>query len=192
VTQVYEPFSQKPGASFHILLRATGDAMRLAEVIRREVLAVDPEQPVANVRSMDQVVAGSLKQDRFSVGLLGVFALLALLLAAVGIYGVMAYSVTERTHEIGLRMALGAQRSGVLKLVLAQSMRVVLAGTAIGLASSLLLTRLIASLLFQVKAVDPAILAVVALLLLAVALTAAWLPARRASRVDPMVALRFE
>jgi ABC-type antimicrobial peptide transport system permease subunit len=126
------------------------------------------------------------------VGLLGVFALLALLLAAVGIYGVMAYSVTERTHEIGLRMALGAQRSGVLKLVLAQSMRVVLAGTAIGLASSLLLTRLIASLLFQVKAVDPAILAVVALLLLAVALTAAWLPARRASRVDPMVALRFE
>ena len=126
------------------------------------------------------------------MGLLGVFALLALLLAAVGIYGVMAYSVTERTHEIGLRMALGAQRSGVLKLVLAQSMRVVLAGIVIGLASSLLLTRLIASLLFQVKAVDPAILAVVALLLLAVALTAAWLPARRASRVDPMVALRFE
>jgi putative ABC transport system permease protein len=138
------------------------------------------------------MVASSTTQDRFMVFLLGLFALLALLLAAVGIYGVMAYSVTRRTHEIGIRIALGARQSGVLKLVLGQGLRVVLLGVGIGLAVSLLLTRVMATLLYQVSATDPVILASVSAVLLGVALTAAFVPARRASRVDPMVALRDE
>jgi putative ABC transport system permease protein len=190
--QVYEPFLQKPSASFNVVVRGLGDPMHLAEAVRREVLEIDRNQPVSRVRTMDEIVARSMTQDRFSLFLLGLFAFLALTLAAVGIYGVLAYAVTQRTHEIGIRMALGAQRGGILKLVLGDSARVVLLGVGIGLGASWLLTRLMASLLFEVAATDPAIFAAVSVTLLGVALAAASIPARRASRVDPMVALRYE
>jgi predicted permease len=190
--QVYEPFFQKPSSSFNLVVRGVGEPMRLAEAVRRQVLAIDRDQPVSKVRTMEEIVARSMAQDRLSVFLLGLFAFLALVLAAVGIYGVMAYSVTQRTHEIGIRMALGAHRGGILKLVLGQSLQVALLGVGIGLAASLLLTRLMASLLYEVKTTDPVIFAAVSAILLGVALTAAFVPARRASRVDPMVALRYE
>ena len=190
--QVYEPFFQKPSNSFNVVVRGLGDPMHLAEAVRRQVLAIDKDQPVSNIRTMEEIVARSVTQDRFSVFLLGLFAFLALVLAAVGIYGVMAYSVTQRTHEIGIRMALGAHPRGILKLVLGQSLRVVLLGVGIGLAATLVLTRLMASLLYEVNATDPVTFVAVSAVLLGVALTAAFVPARRASKVDPMVALRYE
>lgn len=190
--QVYEPFLQKPSNSFNVVVRGLGDPMRLADAVRRQVLRLDKEQPISNVKTMKDVVATSLSQDRVSTFLLGLFAFLALILAGVGIYGVMSYSVGQRTHEIGIRIALGARQSGILKLVLVQSLRVVLIGVGIGLGASLLLTRLMATLLFDVAATDPVIFAGVSIVLLGVALAAAFVPARRAARVDPMVALRYE
>jgi putative ABC transport system permease protein len=190
--QVYEPFFQKPSASFNVEVRGLGDPMQLAETVRRQVLAIDKDQPVSKVLTMDEIVARAVTQDRFSVFLLGLFGFLALALAAVGIFGVMAYAVTQRTHEIGIRMALGAKRGGILKLVLGHSLQVVLIGIGIGLVASLLLTRLMTSLLYEVKATDPAIFAAVSATLLGVGLVAALVPARRASKVDPIVALRYE
>ncbi|SPE35609.1 Macrolide transporter ATP-binding /permease protein [Candidatus Sulfopaludibacter sp. SbA3] len=190
--QVYESYFQKPANSFVLVVRSSGNPLQLAEAFRHEVLALDKDQPVSSIRTMNELVAASLAHDRFSTFLLGLFAMLALVLAAVGIYGVIAYSVTQRTHEIGIRMALGARPSGILGLVLAQSLRVVAIGAVLGVGASLLLTRLLASLLFEVKANDPVILAAVSGLLLSVAVAAAFLPARRASRVDPMIALRCE
>jgi len=190
--QVYEPFLQKPSNSFNVVLRAAGNPMHVAEAVRHEVLAIDKEQPVSNVRTMEELVARSVTQDRLSAFLLGLFAALALGLAAIGIYGVMAYLVTQRTHEIGIRIALGAHQRGILQLVLEQSLRMVLLGLGIGLAASLALTRVLGNLLYEVKPSDPLIFIAVFILLLDVALIAAFIPARRASRVDPMVALRYE
>ncbi len=190
--QVYEPFLQKPSNSFNVVLRAAGNPMHVAEAVRHEVLAIDKEQPVSNVRTMEELVARSVTQDRLSAFLLGLFAALALGLAAIGIYGVMAYLVTQRTHEIGIRIALGAHQRGILRLVLEQSLRMVLLGLGIGLAASLALTRVLGNLLYEVKPSDPLIFIAVFILLLDVALIAAFIPARRASRVDPMVALRYE
>jgi putative ABC transport system permease protein len=190
--QVYEPFSQKRSTSFNVLVRGAGEPMRLAEAVRRQVLAIDKDQPISNVRTMGEIVARSVAQDRFSVFLLALFAMLALVLAAVGIYGVIAYSVTQRTHEIGIRIALGAHQRGIVKLVLGQSVRVVLLGVGIGLAASVLMTRLMASLLYEVKPTDPVTFVVVSVVIIGVALAATFDPARRASRLDPMVALRHE
>jgi putative ABC transport system permease protein len=190
--QVYEPFFQKPSNSFNVIVHGPGDPIRLAEAIRRELLSLDKDQPVSSIRTMEDIVASSVTQDRFSAWLLGCFAVLALLLAAVGIYGVMAYSVAQRTHEIGIRMALGASQSGILKLVLGRSLRVAIFGVLLGVAGSLLLTRLMAGLLFGIKPNDPVVFAAASAVLLGVALTAALVPARRAARVDPMAALRYE
>jgi putative ABC transport system permease protein len=190
--QVYEPFFQKPSNSFNVVVRTVGDPSGLAEALRRQVLEIDKDQPVANIRTMEDIVSLSLTQDRFSASLLALFALLALVLAAVGVYGVIAYSVTQRTHEIGIRIALGARRQEILRLVLGQSLRLALCGVGLGVAAALLLTRLMTSLLYDVKANDPAIFAAVSTVLLGVALVAGYLPARRASRVDPMVALKYE
>jgi putative ABC transport system permease protein len=153
------------------------------------VQALDQDQPVYNVRTMDNVVANSLGTRRVSMQLFAVFGCAALLLAALGLYGVMAYSVTQRTQEIGIRMALGAQRSDVLALVIRQGMTLTVTGVIVGLAGAFALTRLLANLLFGVAATDPLIFVVIPLLLLCVALVACYLPARRAARLDPTVAL---
>jgi putative ABC transport system permease protein len=141
---------------------------------------------------MDEIVSEAVARQRFSMLLLGVFAGLALVLAAVGIYGVMSYSVAQRTREIGIRMALGAKSSDVLKMAVGQGLRLVFAGIVIGLAAALILTRVMASLLFGVSATDPATFATISLVLFSAALLASYIPARRATKVDPMVALRYQ
>ena len=164
----------------------------LASSVRSVVWEIDRDQPVSNISTMEEVLSESIARQRFSMLLLGVFAGLALLLAAVGIYGVMSYSVAQRTREIGIRMALGAQKGDVLKLAVGQGLKLVLVGVAVGLVASLVLTRVMTSLLFGVGANDPATLAVISVFLIGVALFASYIPARRATKVDPLVALRYE
>ena len=188
--QIYVPHAQDSQWNFMgLVIRTSGDPAAFAAILRREVQALDQDQPVYNVRTMDNVVANSLGTRRVSMQLFAVFGCAALLLAALGLYGVMAYSVTQRTREIGIRMALGAQRSDVLALVIRQGMTLTVTGVLVGLAGAFALTRLLASLLFGVAATDPLIFVVIPLLLLCVALVACYLPARRAARLDPTVAL---
>jgi predicted permease len=190
--QVYEPFAQKPWPGFHVLLRAPSNPMHFAETVRREVRAIDNAQPISQARLMEEVLASSLTRDRFSVFVLGAFSCLALILAAVGLYGVVGYVVTQRTNEIGIRIALGAEPRGIQRLVVVQSLRMVLIGLGLGLAGAGVVTGILRSLLYEVKPRDPMTFAVVTLLLVVVALAAAFIPARRAARVDPVLALRAE
>ena len=188
--QIYVPHAQDPQWNFMaMVIRTAGDPAAFATTLRREVQALDKDQPVYNVRTMDDVVTNSLGTRRVSMQLFAVFACAALVLAALGIYGVMAYSVTQRTQEIGLRMALGAQKSDVLGLVIRQGMILSVIGVIVGLAGALALTRVIGNLLFGVTATDPATFVAIPLLLLFVALLACYLPARRAARLDPVRAL---
>jgi putative ABC transport system permease protein len=175
-----------------LVIRADGDPAQLTPAVRREISGIDPDQPVSDVRTMNQVMAETVGRARFSTLLFGLFAGLATLLAAVGIFGVMNYSVTLRTREIGLRMALGAQPARVLMLVLKQGLLLTLVGVGIGLAVALALTRVMSSLLFGVNATDPATFVAIVPLLTAVSLLACYIPARRATRIDPLVALRYE
>jgi putative ABC transport system permease protein len=175
-----------------LAVRTSVEPLNLVNAIRQEVMALDRNVPIASVRTMEQIMATVTVQPRFNMILLGIFAAVALVLAAVGIYGVLSYSVTQRTHEIGLRLALGAQQGEVLKLVVRQGMILALLGVAIGLAASFALTRLLTGLLYGVSATDPLTFIVIALLLTMVALMACWIPARRATKVDPMIALRHE
>jgi len=191
-TEFYWPQDQNPSGTMSVVVRASGNPMSLAPTIQKEVSALDPELPVFQVRSMTEVMGESVARRRLALVLLAVFAGLALLLASIGIYGVTSYSVNQRQQEIGLRMALGARRSQVLQLVLRQGMSLTLAGLGIGLLAALGLTRLIGSLLFEVRAADPLALGGAALLLAAVALLAILVPAGRATRVDPVVTLRYE
>jgi putative ABC transport system permease protein len=160
--------------------------------VRNEVAAIDRDQPVSNILTMDQRIADSVAPRRFNMFLLGLFAALALLLAAIGIYGIMAFSVAQRTHEIGVRMALGAGSGDVLKLVLRNGFKLALIGIVVGLAAAWAATRLMSTLLYGVSATDPATFLIDALLLAGVALLGCYLPARRATKVDPLVALRYE
>jgi putative ABC transport system permease protein len=188
--QIYVPHAQDSQWNFMgLVIRTAGDPAAFAPILRREVQALDKDQPVYSVRTMDDVVANSLGTRRVSMQLFAVFACAALLLAALGIYGVMAYSVTQRTQEIGIRMALGAQKSDVVGLVIRQGMVLTVIGVVVGLAGALVLTRLLASLLFGVEATDPVTFVAIPLLLLFVALVACYLPARRAARLDPKIAL---
>jgi putative ABC transport system permease protein len=189
---VYWPHPELAYSGMTIVVRTEGEPLDLAAAAQREIQQLDPEQPVSDIRTMEQLLASSVARVRFNTLLLGLFAALALLLAAVGIYGVMSYSVTQRTHEIGIRMALGARTADVLKMIIGQGMRLALAGVVLGLAASLLLTRVMKSLLYGVTATDPLTFTGVSLLLIAVALAACYLPAHRATRVDPMEALRYE
>ncbi|MDQ3817927.1 MAG: ABC transporter permease [Acidobacteriota bacterium] len=194
--KVYAPYRQNKNEgwsnSMMLTVRAAGSPEKLMPAIREQVRALDPDLPLADVATMDERLSRSVSKPRFSTMLLGMFAGLALLLAAVGIYGVMAYTVTQRTHEIGIRIALGAKRADVLKLVVNQGMTLVLVGVAVGLVGAIVVTRFMSSLLFGVGATDPWTFMGVSLLLAAVALVACLIPARRATKVDPMVALRYE
>jgi len=199
--EIYLPFQQSRGfyagtsgqfAPMTLVVRTAVEPQSLAAAAREAVRALDRNLPVSNVVSMEQVIADALWQPRFNLQLIGLFAGLALALAAVGLYGVMSYSVAQRTHEVGLRMALGAQASDVLKLVVGQGMKLALLGVALGLFASVALTRLMEKLLFEVSATDVMTFAVIAGLLTLVALLACWVPARRATKVDPMIALRHD
>ena len=191
--EIYQPLTQAAWPRAYVAVKTgAADPLTLLPAVQNAVWSVDKNVAVGNARTMHDVVARTLAQRKFIMVLLGIFAGMAVLLAAVGLYGVMSYIVTQRTREIGIRMALGAQRADVLKLVIRQGMIVTAAGVVIGLAASAGLTRLIANLLYGVAATDVLTFAAVSLLLLAVALLACWLPARRASGVDPMNALRAE
>jgi putative ABC transport system permease protein len=176
----------------NVVIRTKGDPTSLTAAVRKEVRALDPDQPIAAVKTMDDWVNTAVSGPRYRTTLLTLFAVVALVLASTGIYGVMSYSVAQRTHEIGVRMALGARQRDVLKLVVRQGMTLVVVGVAIGLLGAVGLTRVLATLLFGVTAKDPITFVVVASLLTLVALVACYLPARRATKVDPLEALRYE
>jgi predicted permease len=176
----------------HLVVSTAVEPSGLAASVRKAVWEIDKDQPVSNVKTMEEVLSQSIARQRFSMLLLGIFAAVAVALAAVGIYGVMSYSVAQRTHEIGIRMALGASRRDVLRLTVGQGLKLVLVGIAVGLAAALALTRVMSSLLFGVGATDPATFVIISLALVGVAALASYIPARRATRIDPMVALRYE
>ncbi len=189
---IYSPYAQDPVPSLTMVVRTASPPMALAPAVERVVHALDPEQPAADVRSMEDVMGRALAEPRFNTLLLGAFAQIAFVLAAVGIYGVISYDLGQRTHEIGIRVALGAQPRDVLGLILGQSARLAAYGIAAGLAAAFALTRLMAPMLYGVKPTDPYTFAAIAVLLAAVALVASYLPSRRAMALDPIAALRRE
>ena len=203
VPHIYRPYRQAddglveddPFGDWHamnLVLRTKTDPLSLTSAAIAQVRSLDPQLAVANIRTMTEVISSSVAGPKFNTFLLGAFAGAALLLAAIGIYGVLAYSVSQRTHEIGVRMALGAQRAGVMRLILTEGTRLALLGTGIGTVAALFLMRLMSSLLYGVSPLDPLTFIAVAVVLTAAALAACYIPARRATRVDPMVALRYE
>jgi predicted permease len=175
-----------------LVIRTTGDPSSLANAVRRQIHAVDAELPISDIRTMDELMSESARSRRWTMGLLAAFAGLALVLALVGIYGVMSWSVAQRTREIGIRMALGAQSGQVLAMVLRYALRLTAIGLIIGVAGGLALRRVLSSLVFDVSTADPLIYIGAVVLMLAAALLACYVPARRASRADPLVALRWE
>ena len=195
--EAYVPYTNNllldvPISSMTIVLRTTSDAAATTSAVRSEVASLDRSLPVYNINTMDSLISESMSPWRFNATILGIFAVVALVLAIVGIYGVMAYSVTQRTHEIGIRMALGAQQRDVLKLVVGQGFILSMIGIAVGLAFAFGLTRVMTSLLYGISATDPWTFAAISSLLMLIALLASYIPARRASKVDPMIALRYE
>jgi putative ABC transport system permease protein len=190
--EMFFPHSQQPGPGMTVTVRTTGDPLHFAPVLRGAVRSLDREQPTARVASMEQRLSDSLANRRLAMLLLAIFAGVAMVLAAVGIYGVISFSVTRRTHEIGVRMALGAARRDVLWMVVRQGMELALAGLVAGLLAAFYLTRLMRSMLYGVAASDPVVFSGVALLLGMIALLACYVPARRATKVEPVIALRYE
>jgi len=190
--EYYFPHAQMPIGGMSLVVRATNDPRSLAGAIQREVQSLDRDIPVSLIKTLDQYLGVAVSQPKFNALLLGLFAGLALLLTAIGLYGVMSYSVIQRTQEIGIRLALGAQTGAVLRMLLRQGLRLTALGLALGLAAAYALTRYVQTLLFGVQPADPLTFAVIALLMSLVALLACYFPARRATKVDPIVALRYE
>jgi putative ABC transport system permease protein len=188
--QLYLPFPQLPWGNMNLLVRTAVAPLSLAPAVRAQISAVDADEPVVNIQTVDDLMDNSRAQPRFTMVLLGIFSATAFLLAAIGIYGVLAYSVAQRRHELGIRVALGAGRGNILSLVIRRGLTLTLAGIAIGLAAALFLTRLMASMLFEIGDRDPTTFIIAPLIFLAVALLASYLPAQRATKVDPMEALR--
>jgi putative ABC transport system permease protein len=188
----YWPMAQVPYNHMTFALRTRGDAAAVAAAARKVIQTLDPQQSVGDVYTLESLVGDSIAAQRFNALLFSVFGVVALLLSAGGIYGVMSYTVAQRAGEIGVRVALGARSRDVLKLVILQGMKLVLAGVTLGLLAAFGLTRLLRKLLFEVSATDPSMFVSVAALLAAVALLACYIPARRATRVDPLIALRYE
>jgi putative ABC transport system permease protein len=190
--QVYLPYQQWPVQSMAVVLKTAVPPASVGEAARRAVHDVDPNLPVSQVRTLEQIVSRSISQPKFYMTLLAAFAGLALVLAAIGIFGVLSYAVAQRTREIGIRMALGAQESTLVGLVVREAMLLAAAGVALGLMAAFAVSRSLATFLFQTPPTDPLTFTAVAGLLAIVALTASYIPARRATRVDPLVALRAE
>jgi putative ABC transport system permease protein len=190
--QIFLPYRQWPVGSMTMILETGVPPTSLTDAVRAEVYAVDSSLPVSNVSTLDAIVAKSISQQRFYMLLLTIFAGVALALAAIGIFGVLSYAVSQRTREIGIRMALGAQARSVVRLIVRQALLLVACGVAAGLALGLLLSQTMTKMLFDIQPTDPATYAVVSAVLAAVALVASYVPARRATRVDPIVALRSE
>jgi predicted permease len=190
--EIYLPFPQLPWASMNLVVRTAGDPHGFVAAVRGRVLAVDKDQPVTAVATMEEVMEQAAAPPRFTAWLLSALAAMALVLAVVGIYGAIAYSVAERTEEMGVRLALGAGRADIVRLVLRQGLLLALGGTGVGLVASLGLTRLLESQIYRVSVTDPITFAGCAAVFTAVAALASYLPARRAMRVDPMAALRWE
>jgi putative ABC transport system permease protein len=191
-TYMYVPFAQNFSAAMRLHVRASGDPEALRAAVAREVQTLDRNLPLSGVKTLREQLNNSLTEQRVAATLVAVFGLLALALAAIGLYGLLAYTVSQRTHEIGVRLALGAQTGDVLRLVLREGLRLSLIGVAVGLLIAAGVTRLLASLLHGVSALDPVTYGGVALTLVLVALIASYVPARRATKVDPMTALRYE
>jgi putative ABC transport system permease protein len=181
-----------PYAAMTLVVRSSANSEPLVAAVRPKIAEIDPTLPISGILNMDDVVATSVAQPRLIMQLVGTFAVFALLLAAIGMYGVMAYSVSQRKQEIGIRMSLGAGPPEILRQVVRQGMALALAGVVIGVLASLALTRLLAGLLFGVRATDPSVFAVAAVVLALSALLACYVPARRATRVDPIIVLRSE
>ena len=194
--EMFFHYQQRGGTLWNIprdlVVRTTGDPLSIVPGVRQAIWSVDSAQPISNIRTMDEILSEEVAQRRVGMTMLVAFAALALLLASLGIYGVISYSVTQRTQEIGIRMALGASRGDVLRLVMKDGLRLAVTGVAIGLGAAFAMTRLMAGLLYGVSANDPRTLVVVTVLLTSVALIACYVPARRATKVDPMIALRYE
>ena len=189
---IYSPYPQGPSAAMTLVVRTAGPPLSLASAVTREVHSLDPDQPVADVRTMEDVVDLAVAGARFNTALLASFAVIAFLLAAVGIYGVISYDVSQRTHEIGVRMALGAQPEDVRRMILGQGARLAVYGIVAGLAGASILTRWMGTMLFGVNPTDAATFAAISISLSAVALAASYLPSRRAMALEPVAALRHE
>jgi putative ABC transport system permease protein len=190
IPQFYFSAYQRRPRDLTIFLRGRIDRATIEAKLREQVQSIDPELPVFGVQTLDNAVSESLAQRRFSVNMVGLFALTALLLAAIGIYGVISYIVGERTHEFGIRLALGAERKNILRIVMQQGLRMAVVGAAIGIVGALIVSQFMATLFYGVAAADILTFGGVALLFISVALVACYLPARRATKVDPIVALR--
>jgi ABC-type antimicrobial peptide transport system permease subunit len=191
VPEFYLPSVVHPPQTAYLVLRTRANPLHYAGAIRKAVLAVDRDQPISDIKTMESVLTSNFGQRRLTMWLLGSFAGMALLLAIVGMYGIIAYSVARRTQEVGIRRALGAQQTDILSPILGQGLALALAGVAIGIGGAFALTRVMKGLLFHVTATDPATFAGIAILFIVVALAASYIPAHRAARIDPMVALRI-
>jgi len=191
-SEFYLSYLQKPAPFMNIVIRSRLDPRRLAEAVRGKVWSVDPTQPVYNIRTMEDVISDSLSQRSFLLLLTGLFGLLAVSLASVGIYGVMSHSVNQRTHEIGVRMALGADRGAILRLILWRGLALVMPGVVIGGLAAAVLGRFLNAMLYETVALDLATFAAIPVLLILVASVACYLPSRRATLVDPLASLRWE
>jgi len=190
--QYYIPYQQRPAPFAFLVTRTSGDPSAMAPSVRATVLSIDKDLPVFRVQTLEQYVSDSMAQRRFAMYLFGIFALIALVLAAVGLYGVMAYSVTQRTHEIGVRMALGARSQDVVSMVVRQGLGLAGVGLVVGLGAAFGLTRLLATLMFGVNVRDLSVFLMISLILSVIAALASLIPATRATRVDPLIALRYE